>query len=113
MDAAAADPDDLASARMLEKIMEEIATSEARCKELEKQLAAEPDHNENILAAIRAGWIIPNWFEQEHFDAMEGWDKDCLNQFVHYLNRAIFCRYDFVRQGIEEVLEDFLAGVPE
>jgi hypothetical protein len=39
-DDAAADPDDLASARMLEKIMEELATGEARCKEMEKQLAA-------------------------------------------------------------------------
>ena len=36
---AAADSDDLTSARMLKKIMEETVTAEARCKELEKLLA--------------------------------------------------------------------------
>ena len=82
---------------------------EAQRDEAMEELAEEPDHNDNILSAISAGWIIPNWFEQEHLDAMEGWDKDHLNQFVHYLNRVVCCRYDFVRQGIEEVLEDFLA----
>ena len=65
-------------------------------------------YNENIQAAIRAGWIIPNYFKQEDFDEMEGWDQDRLNQFQSYLNRAVCARYDFVRQGIEEVLENFI-----
>jgi hypothetical protein len=39
MDAAAADPDDPTSARMLDDIKKEIATEEAMCKELEKQVA--------------------------------------------------------------------------
>ena len=40
-------------------------------------------HHGNILAAINAGWVIPNYFEQNH--EMEGWDTDRLNDFQSYL----------------------------
>ena len=108
-DGAAEDPDDLAAAQTVERLMKEAADAEAERDEALEKLAAEPDHNENILAAIRAGWIIPNYFEQEHFDEMEGWDQDRLEQFQSFLERSVDRSNDFVRQGIEEVLECFLA----
>jgi hypothetical protein len=40
---------------------------------------------------------------------MEGWDQNHLRQFQGYLTSAVCGGNDFVRQGIEEVLEDFLA----
>ena len=112
-DGAAEDPDDLPAAQTVERLMKEAADAEAERDEALEKLAAEPDHNENILAAIRAGWIIPNYFEQEHFDEMEDWDQDRLNQFQSYLERVV-CggddkrRDDFVRQGIQKALENFI-----
>ena len=100
---AAEDPDELPVKLMLDDIMKEIATAEAQRDEALEKLAAEPDHNENIRAAIRAGWIIPNYFEQEDFDKMEGWDKDRLEQFQSYLDSS--SRFgkecDFVYKGLK------------
>ena len=107
-DGAAEDPDDLAAADTVERLMKQAADAEAERDEALEKLAVEPDHNENILAAIRAGWIIPNYFEQEHFDEMEDWDQDRLNQFQSYLERVVCGGDDFVRQGIQEALENFI-----
>ena len=78
----------------------------------EEKLAVEPDHNENILAAIRAGWTIPNYFKQEDFVEMEGWDQDRLEQFQSFLERVVCGGDDFVRQGIQEALEVFIEEHP-
>ena len=111
-DGAAEDPDDLAAAQTVERLMKEAADAEAERDEALEKLAAEPDHNENILAAIRAGWIIPNYFEQEHFDEMEGWDQDRLEQFQSFLECVVCGGDDFVRQGIQEALEVFIEEHP-
>jgi hypothetical protein len=127
--AAAANPDDLAAAaadpdfptaedakdRVIDMLNLKVAVLEvARDEALEKlaELDREPDrhdHHDNIHAAIAAGWIIPNWYEQWQFDAMRGWDQNQLRQFQGYLTIEVCGGYDFVRQGIEKVLEDFLA----
>jgi hypothetical protein len=97
-----ADPDDLPAKRMLDGLMKETATAEVERDEALEKLAAEPGHFENISAAIQAGWIIPNFFKQEHFDEMEGWNKDRLKQFQRYLD------HESSRQEIEETLVGFI-----
>jgi hypothetical protein len=114
--AAAADPDfptaEDAKDRVIDMLNLKVAVLEAeRDEALEKlaELDREPDrHDDNIHYAIAAGWIIPNWYKQEQFDAMRGWDQNLLRQFQGYLTIEVCGGYDFVRQGIEKVLEDFL-----
>jgi hypothetical protein len=111
----AADAAEDAKDRAIDMLRKKVDVLEVeRDEALEKlaELDREPDrydHNDNILSAITAGWIIPNYYEQENFAEMEGWDQNHLGQFQHYLNRVVCCRHDFVRPGMEEVLEDFLA----
>ena len=95
---------------MLQKKVDVLEAERDEALEKLAELDREPDrydHNDNILSAITAGWIIPNYYEQENFAEMEGWDQNRLRQFQHYLNRVVCCRHDFVREGVEEVLENF------
>ena len=99
-DAAAEDPDDLASAQTVERLMKQAADAEAQRDEAleklaaaEEKLAVEPDHNENILAAIRAGWTIPNYFKSDTGDEPQYQEPcwNCPDGNILHINMGITC----------------------
>ena len=57
-------------------------------------------------------YIIPNWYLPEHFDAMEGWSEERVDNFKRYLTNVV-CAYDSVKDFVEDVSYSFIQESPE
>ena len=52
-------------------------------------------------------FIIPNFYLPEHFPAMDDWKPERIQLFKDYLTKII-CDYDFVKEGVDEIINEFL-----
>ncbi len=57
-------------------------------------------------------YIVPNWYLPEHFDVMEGWSEERVENFKRYLTKVV-CAHDSVKEFVEEVLYHFINDNPE
>jgi hypothetical protein len=53
-------------------------------------------------------FIVPQFFSREHFPEMAGWSDDTFEDFREYLTSVITGGDDFVREGVQEVLDNFI-----
>ena len=64
------------------------------------------DYAFNLEEKFLNTYIVPGFYEPEHFDEMEGWDSKKVQAFKDYLEK----RHDGARELVEEALRDFEYG---
>ena len=64
------------------------------------------DYAFNLEEKFLNTYIVPGFYEPEHFEEMEGWDSKKVQAFKDYLEK----RHDGVRELVEEALRDFEYG---
>ena len=57
-------------------------------------------------------YIIPNWYHPHHFDEMEGWSEERVDDFKRYLVKVV-CAYDSVKEFVQDVIRSFEEEYPE